>query len=164
MQKRRDVGFTYGCSSTRRIRHMISNIFACFLSPAKLLETFPLQFCPRSVSWRHNMKLARAWGIIFPKVTVTLPEAASSLMEKGGEGLGVNHSHLHQSSIPTGRCGLISIVILSVWRFIIRLDCWPDPVQVPWLWSSLSLLPLRLGQSPHQPPHTQGCDLKITPF
>ena len=83
MQKRRDVGFTYGCSSTRRIRHMVSNIFAYFLSPAKLLDASLLQFCPHSVSWRKDIELARAWRIIFPQVSVTLPEAASSRQPHG---------------------------------------------------------------------------------
>lgn len=94
---------------------------------------------------------------------------ADNLMEKGREGLGVNHSHLHQGCILTGRCGLISIIFLAVWRFIIRQDHWPDHGWVLQLWkhstrSSSSLLLLWLRQSPPQLSHTQGHDLKITTF
>lgn len=62
---------------------MVSNIFACFLRPVKLLETFPLQFRPRSVSWRKDVEVASAWRIIFPQVTVMLLEAASSRQPHG---------------------------------------------------------------------------------
>lgn len=123
MQQRRNVGFTYGCSSTRRIIYIVSNIFACFLSPDKLVETFPLQFCPHCVSWRRDMELARAWRIIFCQVTVILLQAAFSRQSHGERGrwTGCQLLTFISEMHPFCKVNLISTIFLSVWRFIV---CW----------------------------------------
>lgn len=150
---------------------MVTNIFAGVLNPDKFPETFPQSFCLHSISWREDMELARADRIIHPQVTERFLEAASSREPYGKRRrqTGINQSHLRQGYILTGRCDLISIIFLAVWRFIIRQDCWPDLGWVLQLWKHSTrsfsfLLLLRLAQSAPKLSHTQGNDLKIKIF
>lgn len=145
---------------------MVSNIFAYFLSPAKLLQTSPLQFCPLSVSWRKDMELARAWRIIFPQLTVMLP--GERRKGTGSQSLPFTSKlHPHWQVWPYFHHFLGSLEVHHQIGLLARSHAGaaaPQRTRRHSSRSSPSLLPLRSGQSPHQLPHTQGHDPKSTTF